>query len=580
MTINVKDYFDKSYYEMEGVKSSYSTSNYNQSSYLYEAMIIWLNEFIPLAGKKILDNGCGYGFLLDILREHGFDAYGQEVSPYAISQISSSLSEYVLESEETEIAYENQFDLITHFHTLEHMDPTNVEIYLENLYAKTSSDGIVFSIIALGWNNDNSSLLDKSVRTLQPRSWWDRKFQAAGFIRDTSLEADAYEIGVQTPAMVNGMFLAREHNWHCFAYKKASNTNTSSGQIIYDRLLMPKPPNKPKALMVGSRAGTFEYPFNDFFHIDNWGNYLSYWFNIEYLGITPETCHNMNWNEYDIIFTTLDHTVLNLIHTDKSVLDAYTNSSPTKICFLDGTLPMKTDDPKMRWKILNMAKASDLCLATHYTEMVLKDMFNINLMHCSHIFPLRFFDYYYKPKKKDSKTFNILCAGSYDFSMYLSTLSAHFAAKFADKVFIGYNTDVDLELSKKGGIPDNLELFPLTTQDKFYSTILSNVNLVLKMDNIASVGRNIAEAAAAQVPAISCGDVYQMRCYPELMVNSFDDIHNIEKNINLVKANHYGNIGLLGRERLKASNEYELNQMMTALASVGFSVQRPRNLYW
>ncbi len=94
------------------------------------------------------------------------------------------------------------------------------------------------------------------------------------------------------------------------------------------------------------------------------------------------------------------------------------------------------------------------------------------------------------------------------------------------------------------------------------------------------MGRNIAEAAAARVPAISCGDVYQMRRYPELMVIYYADIHTIETNINLVKANHYGNIGLLGRERLKASNEYELNQMMTALASVGFSVQRPRNLYW
>ena len=50
-----------------------------------------------LRGKKVLEIGCAKGFVVEDLRELGIDAYGLDVSEYAISQASEKIRPYLRE---------------------------------------------------------------------------------------------------------------------------------------------------------------------------------------------------------------------------------------------------------------------------------------------------------------------------------------------------------------------------------------------------------------------------------------------------------------------------------------------------
>lgn len=48
-----------------------------------------------LSGKKFMEIGCGYGYIIKWLRDNGIEAYGIDVSAYAISQADPSIAPYL-----------------------------------------------------------------------------------------------------------------------------------------------------------------------------------------------------------------------------------------------------------------------------------------------------------------------------------------------------------------------------------------------------------------------------------------------------------------------------------------------------
>src|SRR5215218_4972349 len=68
----------------------------------YERNDHWLQFFGRVADAivrdlrptSVLDAGCAMGFLVEALRERGVEAWGIDVSEYAISQVHESVSEY------------------------------------------------------------------------------------------------------------------------------------------------------------------------------------------------------------------------------------------------------------------------------------------------------------------------------------------------------------------------------------------------------------------------------------------------------------------------------------------------------
>jgi 2-polyprenyl-3-methyl-5-hydroxy-6-metoxy-1,4-benzoquinol methylase len=84
--------YDSVYFNSGGAIGGYD--NYRWNSYLNEDSSVLANKFVQkaltlsvdLSGKKVLVVGCAYGFLVQYLISLGVDAYGMDISSYAVSQ--------------------------------------------------------------------------------------------------------------------------------------------------------------------------------------------------------------------------------------------------------------------------------------------------------------------------------------------------------------------------------------------------------------------------------------------------------------------------------------------------------------
>ncbi len=94
-------------------------------------------------GGRLLDFGCGTGYLLKRLSAH-FEAYGYDASPFARTQCRSTAPEAVI-LEEWESLPAASLDIIVALHTFEHLPrplPT-----LQGLAAKLVSGGVLFFVV-------------------------------------------------------------------------------------------------------------------------------------------------------------------------------------------------------------------------------------------------------------------------------------------------------------------------------------------------------------------------------------------------------------------------------------------------
>jgi SAM-dependent methyltransferase len=129
--------------------------------------------------KTVLDAGCAIGLLVEGLRERGIEAWGVDISEYAIGKVSETIREYCWVGSVTE-PFPRRYDLIVSIEVLEHMLQSEAEKAVENFCQ--FSDDVLFS----------SSPIDyKEVTHLnvQPPGYWAELFARHGFFRDIDFDA-------------------------------------------------------------------------------------------------------------------------------------------------------------------------------------------------------------------------------------------------------------------------------------------------------------------------------------------------------------------------------------------------------
>ena len=95
--------FNQSYYTDGGANGGYTNYNENSAStetavQLAAAMIAKMQaNGISIVGKKVLDVGCGYGFLGKYLLAQGVNAYGMDWSSWAVSQVVPEMQGRVIQ---------------------------------------------------------------------------------------------------------------------------------------------------------------------------------------------------------------------------------------------------------------------------------------------------------------------------------------------------------------------------------------------------------------------------------------------------------------------------------------------------
>lgn len=158
----------------------------------YERSEEWLVYFDQLADhiverlapKQLLDAGCAFGLLVEKLRQRGVEAWGIDISEFAIGQVDESMRAYCAVGSLVDPlpeGFPERFDLATCIEVVEHMRPRDGEVAIARLAGV--ADRVLFS----------SSPVDYGEVThvnVQAPEDWSAIFARAGLLRNVDLPAD------------------------------------------------------------------------------------------------------------------------------------------------------------------------------------------------------------------------------------------------------------------------------------------------------------------------------------------------------------------------------------------------------
>ena len=152
----------------------------------YERNQHWLTFFgsiadnivATIAPKTVFDAGCAIGLLVEALCERGVDAYGIDISEYAISQVDGSVRDRCRVGSIHE-PFPAHYDLITCIEVLEHLEPEDAPAAVANLCAH--ADDILFT-------STPSDFREPTHLNVQPPEYWAELFARHGFFHDVDYD--------------------------------------------------------------------------------------------------------------------------------------------------------------------------------------------------------------------------------------------------------------------------------------------------------------------------------------------------------------------------------------------------------
>lgn len=168
----VQEEYDKAYFEGEN-------SNFYQG---YDWHLGWITKaknlkdcFTP---RRVLVCGCAKGFLVKAFRGIGVEAWGMDISTYAISRSPIDVMKYVAWGDVCDMSEydDNEFDLVTAIDLLEHIPEKLIEKAITELVRVSSK--YIFTRQHLEWNK--KARADKTHKTIHPAEWWIARFETHG----------------------------------------------------------------------------------------------------------------------------------------------------------------------------------------------------------------------------------------------------------------------------------------------------------------------------------------------------------------------------------------------------------------
>lgn len=153
----------------------------------YQRDDYWLGFFDSIAERivmdlhprTVLDAGCAMGFLVEMLRKRAVEAYGIDISQYAISQVHEDIRPFCRVASVVD-RLDQDYDLIVCIEVLEHMKPAEAESAIGN-YCKHSAQ-VLFSSTPF----DYREVTHFNVR---PPNYWAELFAKHSFFHDLDFDA-------------------------------------------------------------------------------------------------------------------------------------------------------------------------------------------------------------------------------------------------------------------------------------------------------------------------------------------------------------------------------------------------------
>lgn len=152
----------------------------------YRDESIWVPFFEKIADKiieiwnpkRVLDAGCAYGYLVSSLRDRGVEAYGIDISTFAVGKVRDDVKSYCNVQSITEAlpkSFPEKFDLITCIEVLEHLYTEDAEKAVKNLCGYTNT--IIFS-------STPDDVKDQTHVNVQLAEYWARLYASNSFYKN------------------------------------------------------------------------------------------------------------------------------------------------------------------------------------------------------------------------------------------------------------------------------------------------------------------------------------------------------------------------------------------------------------
>jgi len=166
-----------------------------------------VNELHP---RSVLDSGCAMGFLVESLRQRGVEAWGIDVSEYAIQNVLPDFRPYCKVGLITEPFPHPRYDLITCIEVIEHLTAQEAVCAIENICKHT--DDILLSSTPFDFR-------EPTHVNVQPPEYWAALFNRFGFFHDIDFDASFISPWamrfVKAQPLIENLLLSYERKiWH------------------------------------------------------------------------------------------------------------------------------------------------------------------------------------------------------------------------------------------------------------------------------------------------------------------------------------------------------------------------------
>ncbi|WP_276503922.1 rhamnosyltransferase WsaF family glycosyltransferase [Terrimonas pollutisoli] len=168
-----KNFYDR-YYYLTSCGISYDNKESWQSFFGTIADRI-VSDINP---KTVLDAGCAYGYLVAALRDRGVEAYGIDISEYAINQVREDIRPYCSVGSVLD-PLDRQYDLIICIEVIEHLAVQDGRTMIENLCRHTSD--FVFT-------STPADFKEATHFNVHPTEYWAKLFASCNFFRDIEFD--------------------------------------------------------------------------------------------------------------------------------------------------------------------------------------------------------------------------------------------------------------------------------------------------------------------------------------------------------------------------------------------------------
>ncbi len=170
--------YDKDYYErgIETGKSIYQNYRWIPERTIPIAMVI-IDHLGIKRGQTVLDYGCAKGYLVKALRMLGRDAYGVDISEYAIKNVDAEVREYCVLKNDFKMSKTADFCISKD--VFEHIPEDELPEVLAWIDAHE-----LFAVITLGDENGYFCVegnMDKTHVTCKDADWWRAVFIKNGW---------------------------------------------------------------------------------------------------------------------------------------------------------------------------------------------------------------------------------------------------------------------------------------------------------------------------------------------------------------------------------------------------------------